>query len=182
MSLLRRNPPGRENPVTAAAISNPPIPKKAVPHTAPSKAGVMVHWANWMLNTQRGKLQYSETANRSELFNCALGVVPAGTHADCSQFYSACAHWAGVKIVNDRDWTGTLLAKGKKVSDPVPGCCVVFGLAPGVHAAMATEHDGTDWWCVGFGHQGAPDRVPLSALKAYFAKQGHPGVTYLVFG
>ncbi len=181
MPLPRLRPPGRENPARTPISSNAPIPKKAAPHVPASKASVMVHWANWLLATQRGKLNYSETANRSELFHCQPGIVPAGAHADCSQFYSTCGHWAGVKSLTDKDWTGTLVKKGKEVAICQPGCAVIFGPGPGVHVGMATERAGADWWIVAFGHNGAPDRVALSVLEAYFAKQGHPGVRYYIF-
>ncbi len=181
MMLLKRNPPGRENP-QRTVLSNAPIPTNAAPHIPASKASVMVHWANWLLATQRGKLNYSESANRSELFHCQPGVVPAGTHADCSQFYSTCAHWAGFKSVDDKDWTGTLVEKGKLSATCVPGAAVIFGPGPGVHVGMATEKQGNDWYVVAFGHQGAPDRVLLSVLSSYFRAHGHPGVRFLVFG
>ena len=175
-----RRPPGRENP-QRTVLSNAPIPKTAATHVPQTEASWMVHWAHLLLNTQRGRLIYSESANRSELFHCKPGIVPSGTHADCSQFYAACAKWAGVKKVTDKDYTGTLLQKGLLISKPEPGCCVIFGPGTGTHAGMATEKVGNDWWIVGFGHQGAPDRVLLSQLKAYFAGAGHPGVRYLRF-
>ncbi len=178
--LRKKAPPGAENP-ERTVLSNKPIPKKAAPHVPASKAAVMVHWANWMLQTQRGKLSYSETANRSELFHCQPGFVPSGTHADCSQFYSTCGHWAGVKSLNDHDYTGTLIQKGTQVGSAVPGCAVIFGPGTGTHVGMATEKQGGDWFVVAFGHQGAPDRVLLSVLRAYFAKAGHPGVRYFTF-
>ncbi len=179
---LRLRPPGRENP-QRTVLSNAPIPKKAAPHVPPSVNAQIVHWAHWGLATLRGKLGYSENADRSQLFNCKPGVVPPGTHADCSQFCATCGHWSGVKILTDQDWTGTLWDKGKVVLKPVPGCFVIFGGKPGVHAGICSEPaPNGDYWVIAFGHAGGPDRVLLSILKAYFAKQGHPGVRFLVFG
>lgn len=173
-------PFGDENP-NYPHKSNPPHPAIAVHHQAPSKGATIVHWATWALNTLRGKLNYSETAERSQMFHCHPGVVSTGTHADCSQFYATCAHWAGVTTVDDKDFTGTLLKKGHLVAVPEPGDCVIFGGGDGEHAGVMAERDSNDWWVIGFGHQGAPDRVLLSQLETYFRNAGHPGVRFLRF-
>lgn len=126
-----------------------------------------------------GKMYYSMQSNRSELFHRAKGNF-AGAHADCSQFYCSILHWFGIAGVTDKDYTGTLWNKGTHISDPKPGCGVIFGAYPGEHIAMVTEKDSHGvWWCIGFGHQGAPDHVSLPNLKTYFANAGHPGVRYI---
>lgn len=128
----------------------------------------------------RGQMYYSTSANRSQLFNRKPGDF-IGAHADCSQFVSSILHWVGCKKVDQYDYTGTLLQKGKHISSPKVGCVVIFGAAPGEHAALITEKDSHGWWTIGFGHQGAPDRVTLANMRAYFDNAGHPGVTYLDF-
>lgn len=126
-----------------------------------------------------GQMPYTMTSLRSQLFHRSKGNF-AGAHADCSQFFASILHWFGVKGVTDSDWTGTLWDKGKVLSSPKPGCGVIFGPHPGEHIAMITEQDDRGvWWAIGFGHTGAPDRVSLPDLKAYFSKRGHPGVRYI---
>jgi hypothetical protein len=127
-----------------------------------------------------GKMTYDEGALRSQLFHRKPGDFK-GAHADCSQLVSSILHWCGVKIVTATDYTGTLLKKGKLVASPAPARVVIFGPGTGTHGAFITEKAGVDWWVVGFGHQGAPDRVRLSTLEGYFKTAGHPGVRYLDF-
>lgn len=126
-----------------------------------------------------GRMTYDESGRRSDLFHRRPGDFN-GAHADCSQFVSAILHWVGVRSVTDTDFTGTLLTKGRQLTNPRSGAVVVWGPGTGTHTAFITERAGTsDWWCVGFGHQGAPDRVTLSAMNSYFSRIGHPGVRFL---
>jgi len=129
-----------------------------------------------------GQMVYTETAARSELFDRKIDQF-GGAHADCSQYIASILHWLGNTKVNKYDYTGTLLQKGKPVSHPGPGIVAVWGPGTGAHTAFITEHiaGGSDWYCVGFGHQGAPDRNTLSGMNAYFASIGQPGVRYLDF-
>lgn len=165
--------------------SNPPPfhGKTPPPHVPPDKHALAAHWAMWLLNAKQGKLVYSETGTRSQLFHRAPGNVPDGTAADCSQMCATVLHWAGFAGLNDTDYTGTLLQKGKVIplAQAIPGDVVIFGPGTGSHAALITERDGTDWWVVGFGHQGAPDRGPLSGTAAWFTQNGMPGVRILRF-
>ena len=117
-----------------------------------------------------GKMRYTEGPTRSELFHRKPGNF-ATAAADCSQYVSALAHWCGVKKVTDEDWTGSLYSKGKVLTKPVPGCVVIFGVAPGVHAAYMVGKGMT----IGFGDQAAPSYVSLSGMLDYFARHGHPG-------
>jgi hypothetical protein len=127
-----------------------------------------------------GHMVYSEGRDRSQLFHRQPGDFN-GAHADCSQYVASILHWLGVKTVNDRDYTGTLLDKGTPRNDPRPGCVAIWGPGTGAHAAFVTEKHGADWFVVGFGHQGAPDRNTLSGMNRYFAQTGNPGVRFLDF-
>jgi cell wall-associated NlpC family hydrolase len=176
-------------PKNQAPFTNPaPIAKKGapkhVPHPDPTAARRlhMVGWAHWGINN-RGRFVYDEGSGRADMFNSKPGDLSRPVHADCSQFYAAICHWVGIPKVTDTDYTGTLLQKGRLISlaNAKPGDCVIWGPGTGTHAAMLTERDGHDWWCVGFGHQGAPDRVLLSVLDDYFIRAGHPGVRFLDF-
>jgi hypothetical protein len=113
---------------------------------------------------------YTEGPQRSQLFNSRKGTF-AGEGADCSQYDATAAHRAGVKDVNDQDWTGTLGTKGKLIEKPVPGCFVFFGAPPYVHMGVM----GTGRHVIAFGDQAGPGRNTLDANLAYFAQQGHPG-------
>lgn len=149
-----------------------------IPASTPTKRQQIVSMAHQSLN-YAGKMYYSMQSNRSELFHRAKGNF-AGAHADCSQWFASIHHWFGIPGVTDSDWTGTLWDKGKHISEPKPGCGVIFGPHPGEHIAMVTEKDAHGvWWCIGFGHQGAPDHVSLPNLKKYFADNGHPGVRFI---
>jgi hypothetical protein len=144
---------------------------------------MMVHWATWgMLNAAH--FVYDESPGRSMMFGLKPGDLAQQIHADCSQFYASCAHWAGVPGLTDTDYTGTLLEKGRLLTNRAawqPGDCVIFGPGTGDHAAMLTTPDGADWWTIGFGHQGAPDRVTLSGTAAWFEQHGMPDVRVLSF-
>jgi len=157
----------------------PPIKKPAKHHPLPL-AHRIVSYANTGLH-YAGRMYYSESGTRSQLFHRAPGDFDRA-HADCSQFAASILHWCGIHSVTDTDYTGTLLQKGHHHTDPAPGRVVIFGAAPGVHAAIITEKINGAWYAVGFGHQGAPDRVALTNLEAYFKSAGHPGVTFLEFG
>jgi hypothetical protein len=144
----------------------------------------MLSWAAWGIENQ-ANFVYTETAERSQMFNLTPGEIPpGGIHADCSQFYSSVERWAGGTICNDTDYTGTLLEKGQLV-DPTnvrSADCVIWGPGTGEHAAMLTDHDEGGWWTVGFGHSpGAPDRVRLPDMTAWMVAHGHPGVRFLSF-
>lgn len=166
-------PPIYGNPSAFATGGPKPAP--------PSPRARMVYWAQWGVLHQQ-LFEYHESApQRSEMFHLALGQVGAGgkIRADCSQWYSAIAAKAGgVQGLTDQDYTGTLLQKGRLVQKPKPGDCAIFGGGTGRHAAMVTYNGYT----IGFGHSpGAPDRVKLSDMIAWFAQHGYPGVRYLAF-
>ena len=162
-----------------AVTGNPPLHKPPA-STPATKTHQVVAYAHTSL-TYAGRMNYTMTTLRSQLFHRKPGDF-LGAHADCSQYVSAILHWVGVTKVNDKDATGSLLLKGKKLSTPKAGCVVVFGAAPGEHAAFITEKEAHGvWWTIGFGHQSAPDRVSLPNMKKYFQDAGHPGVTYLDF-
>lgn len=120
-----------------------------------------------------GRMHYTETAQRSELFHRPKGKF-LGAHADCSQYSASLCHWVGVQGVTETDWTGTLCRKGIKLAAPEPGAFVFFGTAPFVH--MGVMRDRTH--VIGFGQQAAPNMNTLSALLAYFAQKGHPGYEF----
>lgn len=124
-----------------------------------------------------GKMNYTEGSGRSELFHRKPGDFK-GAGADCSQFVASILHWTGNKQVSDSDFTGTLLQKGNQISSPQAGCVVVWGPGNGVHTAFITEQSGSDWYTIGFGGQGAPDKVLLSAMNQYF---NHSGTRFLTF-
>lgn len=154
-------------------------PHNVGPSTAAAKATHVIAFAHTSLS-YAGKMYYTMTSRRSELFHRPPGQF-LNAHADCSQYCAALLHWVGVTKVSDTDATGTLLQKGKRLSTPKPGCVVIFGAAPGEHAAFITENTSGTWWTIGFGHQGAPNRVPLSVMENYFRARGHSGVTFLDF-
>lgn len=172
---------------TAKTITGNPsaFAGKTPPAHVPLDArGLMVHWASWgVVNHEH--FVYDEGARRSMMFGLRPGDLSKPIHADCSQFYASCGHWSGVPGFTDTDYTGTLLEKGHLLAERTswrPADCVIFGPGTGRHAAMLTGREGTDdWWIVGFGYQGAPDRGTLSASIAYFERDGHPGVRVLSF-
>ena len=173
-------------PIDPAHPKAPPShPISPRPHPFPNPqdlfAKKIAAYCNMSLS-YAGKMSYTESAARSQLFHRKPGAF-GGASADCSQYVSSILHWLGNKSVNDRDYTGTLLQKGKMIPKPVPGCVAVWGPGTGAHTAFITEHikGGSDWYCVGFGHQGAPDRNTLHGMNAYFDSVGQPGVRYLSF-
>lgn len=137
-----------------------------------SKRARIVRYAKASLH-YAGKMHYTETTARSELFHRKRGRF-GGAHADCSQYSSSLCHWTGVKSVTDSDWTGTLCHKGVKLAAAEPGCFVFFGVEPFVHMGVME----TRTQVIGFGTQSAPDRNSLAGLLAYFAGQGHPGYEF----
>lgn len=153
----------------------------AVKHAPPSKRALMVHWAQWGVIHQDVFSYTMEHPQRSEMFHLRPGELPTGgrkIHADCSQFYASIGKWVGLKVFTDTDYTGTLLQKGRLVTKPRAGDCVIFGGGTGEHAAMVTFNG----YCIGFGHSpGAPNRVKLTDMIAWFAAHGFPGVRYLAF-
>lgn len=160
------------------------VGKTPPPHVPLDARALMVHWAHWgVVNAEH--FVYDEHARRSMMLGLRPGDLSKPIHADCSQFYASCGHWSGVPGFTDTDWTGTLLEKGHLLLDRTswkPADCVIFGGGTGDHAAMLTERDGTaDWWIVGFGHQGAPDRGTLSGTIAWFEQNRMPGVRVLSF-
>lgn len=179
----RKNKPAID-PKHPHAPKNHPLPSGHVHHkpkkTDPFPAHV-VYWCHLSL-AYAGKMTYTENWSlRKRFFARAIGKF-LGALADCSQFVAAILHWLGVKCVTDTDYTGSLLQKGRPILHPQPGCVAVWGPGTGDHTAFVTEKVGNgDWYVVGFGHQGAPDRNTLSGLNAYFASIGHPGVRFLDF-
>lgn len=170
----------RFNHVTVQA--NPaPIKGPVIPAHVPAPTRTrMVAWAHWSVE-HASSFVYTEAAARSEMFHRTPGDLSGKIRADCSQWYVAVGHWCGVAALTDTDYTGTLLQKGTLVRVPKPGDVAVFGPGTGTHAAMVTERQGSDWWTIGFGHQGGPDRVLLTHMKAYFDQAGKPGVRFLAF-
>ena len=122
-----------------------------------------------------GRMHYTEGPGRVELFHRSRGdFLRAG--ADCSQFSASLCHWVGVKDVTDRDYTGTLAQKGKRIAKPKRGAFVFFGVAPFVHMGVLVRPWNTrTWHVIEFGDQAAPDETPLPVLLAYFEREGHPG-------
>lgn len=147
-------------------------------------------WMDWAL-AQRQHFTYTmDLVRRQHMFRSRPGSVPQ--ECDCSQFATSILLWSGVKHGLDTaksplaatDATGAMLQKGKHVTAAQvrPGDAIVYGAFPGEHAVLVRERiSATDFWTIGFGHQGAPDRVRHSDLVAYFNRNGHPGVTFLAY-
>jgi cell wall-associated NlpC family hydrolase len=100
---------------------------------------------------------------------------------DCSGFVTLCYRAAGAPDpnasgYNGQGYTGTLLKYGAKVSKPIPGDVVVFGAAPGHHAALVVK-GGTDPMTVSHGSEAGPLYISVSAERRYQP----PGVTFLRF-
>lgn len=122
-----------------------------------------------------GRMRYTEGPERSQLFHRPRGAfLHAG--ADCSQFSASLCHWVGVRDVNDKDYTGTLAQKGRKLEQPKRGAFVFFGSPPYVHMGVLVKPmRSRSWHVIEFGDQAAPDEQTLPNLLAYFAREGHPG-------
>jgi hypothetical protein len=143
---------------------------KLVAPPKPSKRQVAVKYCEAAL-AFAGRMVYDESPLRSELFNRQPGDF-AGAHADCSQFVSAVMHWSGVTDVNQWDDTGTLLEKGRAVTEPAIARLIIAGSGTGVHVGMFTENVDGVWQIVEDGDQAAPDRISEPAFKAYFQSRG----------
>jgi hypothetical protein len=136
----------------------------------PSKRQIAVRYANQSLK-YAGRMVYDEGPLRAELFNHRPGDF-VGAHADCSQFVSAIMHWSGVSAVDQWDDTGTLLDKGKPVTEPGVARLIIAGPGTGVHVGMFTAKADGVWQIVEFGKQSAPDRISLPDFIAYFRRVG----------
>ena len=178
-----RGNPSAINPTHPHAPKSHPLPPTHT-HVKPKGDALehhIVYWCHLSL-AYAGKMTYTENWTlRQRFFARAVGKF-LGAFADCSQFVSTLLKWGGVKIVTSTDYTGSLLTKGKPVSRPAPGLVAVWGPGTGAHTAFITERvNSTDWYVVGFGHQGAPDRNTLTGMNAYFQSIGQLGVRYLDF-
>jgi hypothetical protein len=171
----KRHPHRRVTSVTV--VSNAPI--KPQPHHPLTLEQKIVAYCHQSLQ-YAGKMYYTETALRSQLFHRKPGEF-SDAHADCSQFGSSILHWLGIVKAADTDWTGSMLKKYPVVTGKAPGRGVIWGPGTGDHFAILTEktEDGSDWYVVGFGHQSAPDRSTLSGMSKYFHDLGKPGVRFL---
>lgn len=167
--------------------SNAPLTKHGTPPVhEPAPGGVSVirlnllRVAEWGV-TNQAHYVYTQTALRSQMFNTKPFTLPAdgkGLHADCSQFYAAATHWVGLNVLDQFAYTGTIVAHGKQVTEPRVGDCVIWGGGTGEHAAMYVG----DGYTIGFGHSpGAPNRVSLANMDAYFKSAGHPGTRFYSF-
>lgn len=176
--------PAAIDPAHPHAPKSHPLPHDHK-HVKPNRTDALelhiVYWCHLAL-AYAGKMTYTENWTlRQQFFARAVGKF-LNACADCSQFVSTILHWLGVKVVTSIDYTGTLLQKGKLVDGPAPGRVAVWGPGTGAHTAFITEKVGNgDWYCVGFGHPGAPDRNTLSGMNTYFASVGQPGVRFLEF-
>lgn len=122
-----------------------------------------------------GEMYYTEGPERSQLFHRSRGDF-RGAGADCSQYSASLCHWVGVKDATDRDYTGTLAQKGKRIAKPSRGSFVFFGAPPYVHMGVLVKPMlSRVWHVIEFGEQAAPDEATLPSLLAYFAGKGHPG-------
>lgn len=163
-----------------ARHGQPPL-KHPPAHTDLEREKQVVAWAHWGV-ANRGHFHYTMSSLRARMFHRRPGDTSGTIYADCSQFVASILHWVGVKAVTDTDATGSLLQKGKLLGAPRVAAVAIWGPGGGDHAAFITEKaPGGDWWTIGFGHQGAPDRVLLSYMNAYFREHGKPGVRFLNF-
>lgn len=183
-----------------AIITKPPVFKgKTPPKPVPVDKGVLAaQWAMLFLNSLRGKLIYSESPDRAELYDRVKAMLAKGRSqafiianlaanppdADCSQFVATCNMAAGFPKYNDHDYTGTEFEEGIDVTaHPLSwliGDDVVFGAGTGVHTGkLVAPAPNGDWYVVDFGEQGAPNHTLLSVLKQWFAADGHPGIRVL---
>lgn len=180
-----RNKPAVDptHPSAPTSVPLPPTHTHVTPKpTADPLAAHIVYWCHLSL-AYAGKMTYTENwTQRQQFFARPVGKF-LGASADCSQFVATLLKWGGVKTVTSTDYTGTLLQKGRLVTLAKPGRVVIWGPGTGTHTAFITEKtpDGNDWYCVGFGHQGAPDRNTLTGMNAYFRSIGKPGVRFLDF-
>ena len=172
--------------------------KKAPPPVKPIDKGILAaHWATALFTALHGKLIYSETPNRSALYDrvkaglakqmtqaeiiADIAANLAESDADCSQFVATCEMAAGHAQYNDRDYTGTELQEGVEVTQAqaTPGCYVIYGGGTGEHVDMLVAPNGADWWIIGFGGAGGPGHGLLSGSEPWFAAHGYPGLRFL---
>lgn len=177
--------PKNQSPFTSGHPAPPHIP----PSTNAQLRAAAVVWADWAVQ-HRSQFTYTEGPTRSHMFNSTSGSLPQS--ADCSQFCAALLHWAGVQhglqppgaALMDTDYTGTLLAKGKHITAAQvrEADVAIYGPGTGLHAAFVRGRiSPTDFWVTSHGEQGDPSRLRHSDLAAYFARAGHPEVTFLAF-
>lgn len=179
-----------KNPSRGHAIGMKP------PAVAPIDKGLLAaHWATALYTALRGKLVYSETGARSQLYDRVKAGLARGwtqaqiiadleknpPDADCSQFVATCNMAAGFPKYNDRDYTGTELQEGTEVAlaDAKPGDDVIYGGGTGEHVDKIVEAAGTNSKIIGFGHPGAPDYGVLAGSIQWFATHGRPGIRVL---
>jgi hypothetical protein len=161
-----------------------PLPashKLVLPKPPAARSAHVVYWAHKSL-LYAGKMNYTEDWKlRQEFFGKKKGDFYTA-HADCSQYVSTILHWLGAATTST-DYTGSLWNKGRVLVGPQVGAVAIWGAYPGQHTAFVTGRVAgkDDWYVVGFGHQGAPDRNTLSGMNAYFKALGHPGVRFLSF-
>lgn len=100
---------------------------------------------------------------------------------DCSGFVTLCYAWAGAPDPNGlgydgAGWTGTLLESMQPLPADavVPGDVVVFGPAPGVHAALVLE-PGSDPLLCSHGQESGPLAIRCSEER----RSRPPGATWL---
>lgn len=120
-----------------------------------------------LLYDHRDSVHYTQGGARwsgiDNHFRAAAGQFPR--YADCSSaftwcYWNALTHVYGAKaqdVLNGSDWkagyTGTLLAHGRKLSAPEPGCAIIYGSRfPGEHVAMY-DRDGL---CYSHGSEAGP--------------------------
>lgn len=163
-----------------APLDNPPEPLNQRRHLLAAVTPALTKRQRIRRSARRsltfaGRMHYTETLQRSELFHRKRGDFN-GASADCSQYSATLCHWVGVQGVTDTDWTGTLGKKGKQVETPARGVFVFFGAPPYVHmGVMVKPLLSSRWHVIGFGHNGAPDENTLAGMLAYFAGRGHAG-------
>ena len=100
---------------------------------------------------------------------------------DCSAFVEVCYRAAASPDPSRENWsgqgfTGTLLEHGKNVNRPEPGDVVVYGKAPGHHAALVVKA-GDDPLTVSHGSENGPLLITVSQEQQYQP----PGLTFLRF-
>lgn len=180
----KKSNPAAINPRHPAAPKSQPLPKSHVinkPSATATLEKQLIYWCHLSL-AYAGKMTYTENWTlRQRFFSYAIGKFLSAS-ADCSQFVATLLKWGGVTTVTSTDDTGTLLRKGKPLASPKAGCVAVWGPSTGAHCAFITEKTATgDWYCVGLGRQGAPDRNTLKGMNVYFASIGKPGVRFREF-
>lgn len=142
------------------------------------KRARVVAVARWGV-AHTSKIHYAETR--------PIPVQPAGKlpalplRTDCSGWATVCYRAAAAPDPNENGYngqgfTGTLLLHGRKVAHPEPGDVVVYGPAPGHHAAVVVK-GGADPLTVSHGSEAGPLYITVDAERRYQPA----GVTYLRF-